>query len=386
MNRARVSTCDDTILIYDDTVRSPDLRRVIPHAVPDRFLYVEHDACRHVVVRALEMQRMSAIDGLEVHSLDMFGRDELLADGANAGQVEVELCRRVCDHLGVRRARTPFDFPLTVADYLREHGVELLPSPELFATRRRSKTPEQLTGIRRAQLAADTAVAAVAELLRAARVANEAVVLDGEPLTCERLKVEARAAIAAHGASADEFIIAHGAQTCIGHHMGSGAILAGEPITVDIWPRDEQSGCYTDMTRTFVVGEPSEELLTYHALCLEAIEKVKAAIKPGVTACELHALACEGIEAAGYPTLRTKPPGTPLLEGFFHGLGHGVGLDVHEAPVLDMRKEPLVEGDVIAVEPGCYRQGYGGARLEDTIVVHAGGGEPLTHFSYNLQP
>jgi Xaa-Pro aminopeptidase len=168
--------------------------------------------------------------------------------------------------------------------------------------------------------------------------------------------------------------------------MGSGAILAGEPITVDLWPKDEETGCFTDMTRTYVVGEPSEELLTYHRLSKEALDRSLATIRPGAKVADVHGAACDVFEAAGYPTQRTKKPGEVLLDGFFHSLGHGVGLEVHEAPGLGQSDEVLVEGDVIAVEPGCYRQGFGGARLEDLVLVTATGAEVFTNYSYDLIP
>jgi Xaa-Pro aminopeptidase len=140
------------------------------------------------------------------------------------------------------------------------------------------------------------------------------------------------------------------------------------------------------MTRTFVVGPVSDELQDYHRLCLEVHERVIPAIRPGATGRELHTIASEVVEAGGYPTQLSKEPGAVLLDGFFHGLGHGVGLDVHEDPALDLSGGALVAGDVVAVEPGCYRQGYGGVRLEDLVLVTEGGAEVLTSYPYALAP
>ena len=179
---------------------------------------------------------------------------------------------------------------------------------------------------------------AAADLLRRAEPADGLLQLDGEPLTSERLKVAVAAAFLANGTAADDFIVAHGEQTCIGHHMGSGAIGWGEPITIDIWPRDTATGFHTDMTRTFVVGPIADELADYHRLCLEVHEKVIPAIRPGVTGKELHTIASEVVEAGGYPSQLSKQPGEVLLDGFFHGLGHGVGLEVHEEPQLDSQR------------------------------------------------
>jgi Xaa-Pro aminopeptidase len=179
-----------------------------------------------------------------------------------------------------------------------------------------------------------------------------------------------------------------GPEPSLGHDPGSGPLLADTPIVIDLWPRDEQSGCYADMTRTFVRGEISDQIAALHELVLEVHEKSCAAAKPGITGAQVNDVACDLFEAAGHPTLRTKPPGETLREGFYHDLGHGVGLDVHEAPALGRTgSEQLIAGDVIAVEPGTVVRGLGGTRVEDLLVVAEDGGERLTGaFPYWLVP
>jgi Xaa-Pro aminopeptidase len=140
------------------------------------------------------------------------------------------------------------------------------------------------------------------------------------------------------------------------------------------------------MTRTFVVGEAPAELRRYHELTRDALARSLGAVRPGVPGKELHRLACEPYEQAGLPTQLTKAPGQVLEEGFFHSLGHGVGLEVHEAPLLGRAPDVLVAGDVITLEPGCYRPGFGGCRLEDLVLVTDDGSELLTDFPYALEP
>ena len=98
----------------------------------------------------------------------------------------------------------------------------------------------------------------------------------------------------------------------------------------------------------------------------------------------IYAASCEPYHEAGLQTQLNKPPGTVLRDGFFHGLGHGVGLDIHERPGLGRTPDTLRAGDVITLEPGCYRQGYGGVRLEDLVLVTEDGCETLTDFPYDL--
>jgi len=374
------------VLIYADTVRTPELRQEIPHAVNDAFLYGETDGRRFAVVRSLEVARMREIEGLEAIPEEELGLDDLQADGMSVAEAHLELALRACRRFELDRAVIPPGFPTELADYLRAAGVELSVERDLFEQRRRKKTSVQVEGIRRAQRAADAANAAIAEMLRGAQIEGDRVLLEGEPLTSERLKAAASAAVTASGCSAEDFIVAHGAQTCIGHHHGSGEIAAGEPITVDIWPRDAATACFTDMTRTFVAGEVDDELREYHRLCKAALERALEAIRPGVLASEVYRVAAEVFEEAGQPTLLSKQPGTVLDEGFFHRLGHGVGLEVHEPPYLAPAGEEIVAGDVLAVEPGCYRQGFGGVRLEDTVLVTDDGVEVFGGYPYELEP
>jgi Xaa-Pro aminopeptidase len=375
------------ILIYADSLRSPEMRHEVPLAVPDPFLYAERDGKGSVVASSFELGRITEVaPHLEVLPYEEFGLDELYAQGLSREEIELEVVLRATRRFGLEQVSVPSTFPLEVADHLRANGIEVKADRELFFGRRRVKNDAELAGIRRAQRAAEAGMDAARELLRAAERKNGNLVVDGKPLTCERLKLAVEQAFSEHGVFADEFIVSHGAQTAIGHDMGSGPIASDEPICLDLFPRDRESGCYADMTRTFVVGEPSEELLEYHKLCREALDRAVSAVKPGIAGKELNRIASAIFEEHGFPTLLSKQPGEVLKDGFYHSLGHGVGLEVHEEPALGRGPGDLVAGDVIAVEPGLYRNGYGGCRLEDLVHVTEDGAETLTDYPYDLKP
>ena len=378
----------DDVVIYGDTVRSADMRHEVAVQVPDPFLYLEVKGTRHVVASSLELPRIAEVHPeLELHSLQEFGWDELVAAGAERPDTELEVAVRACQELGIARAAVPPEFPLALADRLRARGLTLNPDRGVFEGRRRVKNEAELAGIRRAQRAAEAGMSAAVELLGRAEPSGDGLLVDGETLTCERVKGAIRDAVDRASASiSGGFIVSHGTQTALGHELGFGPIQPDEPVVIDLWPQDPQSGCHADMTRTFVVGEVHEELGRYHELCLEALESVHGRVRAGASGSELFGLACEPFERAGLPTLRTKADGKPLEEGFFHSLGHGVGLELHEAPLLGLAPDVLVAGDVVAVEPGCYRPGFGGCRLEDIMHVADGGGEILTKFPYELTP
>jgi Xaa-Pro aminopeptidase len=298
-----------------------------------------------------------------------------------------EVAVRAVKALGIGSAVVPEAFPLWLADRLRAEGVELTVDGGFFDDRRRVKNDSELAGIRRAQRAAEAGMDAARDLLRRATGNGAGLVVDGEPLTVERVKSAMSVAFAANGTTADDFIVAPGPQGAVGHDMGSGPIKEGVPIVIDIWPRDNESFMFCDMTRTFVVGAVPEDVQRWHALTKEALDRAISEIRDGADGRAIFDGTCEIFEAAGELTQRTKEDGKTLSDGFFHGLGHGVGLEVHEEPGMGIAaKDALKAGDVVTIEPGLYRQGYGGVRLEDLVLVTKDGAENLTRYPYDLAP
>src|SRR5919201_1799602 len=375
------------VLIVGDSFRNPEIRHEVPVGVPDPFLYVEHGDRRLAVVGSFEVDRVAEADGgLEVHAFERFGRDELQEQGLNYEEILREVAVRVCGELGVTSAVVPPTFPLEVADRLRESGVEVRWDRPFFLARRRVKNEAELAGIRRAQRACEAAMDEARTLLRRAGRSDGVLQLGSEPLTCERLKSAVDRVFSDHGVSSDDPIVSHGPQTAVGHDAGSGPIAPDEPIVLDLAPRDRATGCYADMTRTFVVGTPPDELVEYVRLVKDALDRSLAEIRAGASGRHVYDVACDVFEQRGYPTLRTKRDDEVLEDGFYHGLGHGVGLEVHEEPSLGRVDDELVAGDVVTVEPGLYRQGFGGCRLEDLVLVTADGADNLTDYPYGRAP
>ncbi len=375
------------ILIHGDTVRTPELRHEVPLAIPDAFVYAEVDGRRLVAISPMEAMRIEGLGtGLEVHTPEEFGADELRRSGIDLHAYANEIAVRISRGLGIADAVVPRGFPLGIADALRANGIELRVDQKLFDDRRRSKSSHELAGIRRAQKAAEAGIAVARDLLRRSEPANGGLAVDGEPLTCELVKERIQAAFLAHGAVSDEMIVSHGTQTAIGHEMGTGAIARDDVVLLDLFPMDVESACYADITRTFVVGNAPDEIRAWHALCGEALELATAEIRPGVNGGDVHRLVSAYFAERGFPTQLTKKDGEALQDGFYHGLGHGVGLEVHESPSLGMIGEELVPGDVITIEPGLYRQGLGGVRVEDLLLVTDDGYELLTDCPYDLDP
>jgi Xaa-Pro aminopeptidase len=373
------------VLVYADTFRSPELRHEVPLAIPDPFFYAETGGRRVVVINNLELPRLRGLEGVEVIAEEELGVDELIAQGVERADMHLQIGVRACRRLGIEDAVVPATFPVALADELRASGVQLRPDRTFFAARRRVKTAAELAGIRRAQRAAEEAMDAARDLLRRARSNGSGLQVDGEPLTCELVKHAIGEVFTRRDMVADELIVSHGGQSAVGHDTGSGSIAAGEPIIVDIWPKDRATACHADMTRTFVVGEPPAELVEYHRLVKQALDEAIGRIRAGIEGREVYVGTCRLFQEHGFPTGLSKEPGEVLVDGFYHGLGHGLGLEVHEEPNMGLAgRGELVAGDVVTVEPGLYRPGFGGCRLEDVVLVTDDGAENLTDYPYDL--
>jgi Xaa-Pro aminopeptidase len=380
------------LLLFGDTERSAALRHEIPIPIIDPFLFAEVDGRKYVLTTHIERARIErALPGAELLDYFALGFKELVEEGMSFADAGREAEARAVRQIGIEEAVVPGDFPLGLGDRLREDGVVLTVDDAAVELRRRAKTPAELDGIRAAQRAAEAGMTAACELLaRAEPGAGGRLRLDGKPLLAEDVRETLRSACAEHGAPCPPDVIVASVWQGGGHEPGSGPLPAGLPIHIDIWPRHEASACWADMARTFVVGDPASEhadLIAEQArLVRSALSQAQEAVRPGTTGRELFDAACDSFESAGYLTQRTAQSDEEL-DGFQHSLGHGVGLEVHEAPPLGLAgHEPLVVGDVLAIEPGLWDHRVGGVTFEDLVLVTENGGELLTRFPYELAP
>jgi len=358
------------VLIDADTIRSPELRHEVPAAILDPFLYGEVDGRAFAAVSALDAPNIAkARPELEqVDLMSELGLRDLITGGMSRSEALLEVRARACAAYGVTEAAVPGTFPLATARILEARGIALHVDDALFAARRRQKTPTQLEGIKRATRAAEHGLRAAREALR-------------EGLTCEELRQIVRQAVEPH-AALGEFTVATGPDTATGHGSSTGPIASGRPVIVDLWPQDRATATFSDIARTFVVGEPDPEIARWHRLVLEVLEDALAHVKPGIEGKQVYARACDRFEAEGFPTQRK--PGKHLMEGFPTALGHGVGLEVHEEPGLGLTGVALQAGDVITLEPFLCRPGFGGVQVEEIVLVTEDGAEVLSDHPRDL--
>jgi Xaa-Pro aminopeptidase len=376
------------LLFYGDTERSAAMRHELPLSIGDPFLLGIVGGRMHVMASMLERTRIAATAPEAVlHEIADLGFYELLESGMSRHELDLELTSRAAAAMGVAEAVVDPEMPVVIADRLRSDGIALHPDHDAITARRRAKSAGELDGIRRAQAAAEAGMSAAVALLRQAVPDDERLMLGDEALTAEGVRAVLRDACQQRGAPAPPDVIVSSVWQGVGHDPGSGPLPANLPIVVDVWPRDERSGCWADMTRTFVAGEVGDAVRTQEALVREALERARETVRPGVTGRELHATACEVFEAAGRRTQRTGPAEDDPDGGFQFSLGHGVGLEVHEEPSLGQAgHDQLVAGDVIAIEPGLYDRELGEVRFEDLLLVTENGSETLTRYPYELTP
>ncbi|MFW6436358.1 MAG: M24 family metallopeptidase [Halococcoides sp.] len=335
---------------------------------PDPFCTLFDGEVTLVFDRGLELaraRRESSAGG--VHTVE-----SIAGEDADRGTALATLC----DRQGIASIGVGSRFPIETADALRDAGLDLTVGCDPIADQRAIKSDDEIGAIERAQRATEDAIAAgVATIHEAAIDASGRLVLDGERLTSERVRSAIHVELVRAGCTPTDTIVAGGPQAGDPHERGSGPLLAGEPIVIDVFPRDDASHYHADTTRTVVRGEPSDRIGEWHALVDEARAAAIDAIEPGVSGAAVHAAASDVIEAAGIVTLRTDPE---TEVGFTHSTGHGVGLAVHEAPRLAPDAGPLDVGHVVTVEPGIYDPSIGGVRIEDLVVVTEDGCRNLT--------
>lgn len=276
--------------------------------------------------------------------------------------------------VGVRRALVPRTFPLGLARDLERRGLHLVVADEGLCPERIVKTREEIGRIRCAQKAAVRAFGHAVSMLRNARVDSQGVLRDGHAaLTAEGVRQAINHVLLDNHCAGGEPIVACGPLSANPHWIGYGPLKAGQPIVFDIFPQDLETGYWGDLTRTVVKGQPAPALARMYRVVKQVQAEALATIRAGVRTGAVHRRVTERFKSLGYETRVTDG----IAEGFIHGTGHGVGLEIHEAPSLGRGETVLRPGHVITVEPGLYYRDLGGIRIEDTVVVTATGYEFL---------
>ena len=372
-----------TLLLYGDSYRFPDIYHLTRFLAPDAFITLEHDGEIVMFTNSLEQGRAEKESrATRVRNVDELGQRDLSAQGIFGDDAAAIIIERALRERGLVATLVPRYFPIALADQLRARGIELAVATDLDQ-RRRTKRPDEIEALEATQRATEEAWAeGVAAIARADVGTDRCLRLDGEVFTAERLRAIVEGALLARGCIAESTILAPGTQAADPHVIGTGPLRAGEPIVMDIFPQDKRTRYYADMTRTVSKGEPPAEIRKMYEVVMRAQDAGIRALRPGITGREVHELVEDIIFEAGYDTLRPgqkRRPDDAVVRGFIHGTGHGVGLEIHEAPSVGRSGTMALQpGDVVTIEPGIYDPDVGGVRLEDMLVVTDDGSRNLT--------
>ena len=349
------------LLIATTAADISDIRYATGFTAPDAVVFLQHGRDRHLVVPPLELGRARQL-GARLHvwtpaDLKLKAEDRRSLSGWAVGLL------RVLDATEVTVSRT---FPHSAATALKRRRIGVYVTDKPLFPRRAVKTDQEILHIRDAQRAAVAAMRCAQKCICEARPdRRDRLIWKRKQLTSERVRFEIDVALLQRNCIATETIVAGGRQGADPHERGHGPLYAGQPIVLDIFPQHREHGYWGDITRTVIHGKPHPDTARMYRAVHRAQAAALSMVRPGARADRIHAHVDHILREAGFET-RVKDG---VAEGFFHGTGHGVGLDIHEAPRVSTAKQVLKKGHVITIEPGLYYPSLGGVRIEDTVAV-----------------
>ena len=359
-------------LLVGNTDRVPDLTYATGLFVPDDFAWFQTASGKtFAMLGPLEIDRARRTGRVD-QCLDLSEEEKRMGLGKHPYP---KILANVLRRHGIRSAEIPCTFPIGLAHSLTQAGLKLQSVPEPFFPKRLQKSPLEIHHITQAIRAAEAGLTRAVEILHNSRIRKKnLIVWAGSALTSERLRTEMEIACLRHGALARDTIVCGGSQACDPHERGSGSLRAHQAIILDIFPRNTKTGYFGDITRTIVKGRAPETLRHLRATVDKGQQRVFSQTRATANGQKIQNELRNWFRDQGYPTEIKKR----RWSGFFHGVGHGLGLEIHEAPRFATPRIPL--NSVLTVEPGLYVPGIGGVRIEDVIVVQHKGFKKLTRF------
>jgi Xaa-Pro aminopeptidase len=373
----------ETLLLVADSDHDADMLYAVGGMfVPDPFIYFQRHGRSSIVMSDLEIDRAhKQARHCRVLSLSAY-QSKLRREGVKYPGVD-QVLPRVLREKGIRRVVVPHDFPHGLAVELQKQRIRVKARPGAFFPEREYKSAGEVRKLAAALGIAEVGMEAAMQTLRASKIGRgRQLIFRNAPLTSERLRAAIDSAIVQAGGLSSHTIVAGGDQACDPHETGFGLLRANEPIILDIFPRSQKTGYFGDITRTVVRGRASEAVRKLYDTVFRGQQIGFKTIRAGVPTVEVHKAVQELFMREGYKTGKVNG----RMQGFFHGTGHGLGLEIHEPPRIGQNSAGnLKTGQVVTVEPGLYYPGLGGIRLEDVAVVTDRAPRNLTRFAKILE-
>lgn len=367
----------ENLLLVADSERDANMLYAVRMVVPDPFIYLRLQGREVIVMSDLEIDRARA-QAPHCRVVSLTQRQQRLRKRGLASPGFAQVIQDLLRERGVRQVGVPHDFPHGLALELERLRVRVKVAPHGVFPQRQIKSAVEIKKISAALAMAEVGMAEAMQVLRRARIGrNRQLLHNGTPLTSERLRAVIDTAITQAGGLASHTIVAGGVQACDPHEKGHGPLRGHEPIILDIFPRSQTTGYFGDITRTVVRGRATEAARRLYATVQRGQELAFGRIRAGRPAKDVHATVQEFFRHEGFRTGKHNG----RMQGFFHGTGHGLGLEIHEPPRLNAVSAAILHaGHVVTVEPGLYYPGIGGVRLEDVAEVRSTAARNLTHF------
>ncbi len=377
-------------LLISDSEHHADMLYVSGLFVPDAFIVIGIEqggtTTWHGLLSPLEVDRAKVQSKLDEVHLDTIWHDKAKNNGWQRSLSTAAAA--FLQAYQVKHITVPADFPLLYANELSALGFEVKPSPASLFPERIIKSEAEIAQLAHAEKLTAQSMLQAETFIASCGISNDGLVTfpssheqAGEIVTSEAIRAVIETFLIGQGAVPSHTIVACGTQSSDPHNMGSGNIAAHQPIIIDIFPRLVASGYWGDMTRTYVKGKASPELKKMYQTVLEGQSMGLDMVQAGADTSNIHQSITTHFDNQGFKTGVVDGK----QGGFFHGTGHGVGLDIHEAPRVSKNGAILEERMVITIEPGLYYADIGGVRLEDLVVVREKGCDNLTNFHRTLE-
>ena len=369
----------EALLIIGASDRDADLYYATRFLAPDPFPFFQVGTERVMMASDLELGRARSQAAVEtILPLQKYEdrARERIKHPTLPDAVDEALRER-----GVQQLLVPGSFPTEYADKLRGKGYQVRVKEGIFLEERLLKSDVEVGWIGETQRLAEEAMEIAIQVIREAEIRGNELYRAGERLTSEGVRRLIHHALLDRDCFAEHTIVAGGEHGSDPHHEGTGPLPAHKPIVIDIFPRSGQTRYFADITRTVVRGRASSRVKTMHDAILQAQTHALSLIRHDADGAAIHQEVVATFERLGFDTREVDG----RMQGFFHGTGHGLGLEIHEPPRIGKRGAVLRAGNVVTVEPGLYYPGEGGVRIEDVVVVTETGYRSLTQFQKLLE-
>ena len=362
------------------------LFRRIQFSVHDPVVLIELDAGakKVLILRDIEMERAKA----HARVTDVHCPTDFAPEGGLSGDRETATAQATVECLLRNQVELVYGdrlLSLAYVDRIQKAGIQVEFDPNLGVLERRQKTAEEVSWLREAQGVTEQAVEMVCRSIANADARSDGVLeSNGQALTSEYLRLEVEKFFLEQNYGGNPAIIAAGPPAADCHYLGYGEIKTGQPVIVDIFPKNLSTQYCGDCTRTVVHGDVPDEVVRMHAAVAEAKKNSIDATRSGVTGQSIHETTLEALKAHGYTSGLPKEDDPDSYCAMTCGTGHGIGLEVHEPPLLDFKGPELLVGDALTIEPGLYCKAIGAIRLEDMVIVREDGCENLNQLPEGL--